>query len=222
MDLLPVTITMDERLYAKNPESSDLGRRIVSESIVMIDELGFEGFTFKKLGNRIGSNESSIYRYFKSKHQLLLYLICWYWSWLEYRVVFSTNSLPTPEQQLKQALHILTQQIDQDQDFSYIDEALLSKIIVAEGAKAYHTKAVDRENEKGFFKVYKRLVHRLSSMVLAIQPDYPYPHMLISTAIEGAHQQRYFAQHLPALTDVAPHQDNIQLFYTDLVLNAIQ
>ena len=37
----------------------------------MIDALGFEDFTFKKLGQEIGSNESSVYRYFDSKHKLI-------------------------------------------------------------------------------------------------------------------------------------------------------
>ena len=50
MEELQVHITIDPNLYTKNPESSDLGRKIVSQSIVMIDTLGFEGFTFKKLG----------------------------------------------------------------------------------------------------------------------------------------------------------------------------
>ena len=51
-------------LFVKDPETSDLGRKIIQESIVLIDEIGFENFTFKKLGERIGSNESSICRYF--------------------------------------------------------------------------------------------------------------------------------------------------------------
>ena len=36
----------------------------------MINELGFEAFTFKKLGINIESPESSIYRYFENKHTL--------------------------------------------------------------------------------------------------------------------------------------------------------
>ena len=38
-------------------------------------------------------------------------------------------------------------------------------------------------------------------------PHYPYPHTLISTVIEATHQQTYFAQHLPALTDIKPDAD---------------
>ena len=63
-----ISIAINEKLYVKNPETSNLGKKIIENSILLIDEIGFENFTFKKLGDRIGSNESSIYRYFESKH----------------------------------------------------------------------------------------------------------------------------------------------------------
>ncbi|MFT8175893.1 TetR/AcrR family transcriptional regulator, partial [Salmonella enterica] len=89
MELLSqIVISVNPKLYVKNPESSELGRKIIQQSILLIDEIGFEAFTFKKLGERIGSNESSLYRYFENKHKLLLYLTSWYWGWMEYRVVF--------------------------------------------------------------------------------------------------------------------------------------
>ncbi|MGK0414670.1 MAG: AcrR family transcriptional regulator, partial [Polaribacter sp.] len=67
-------ISVPDKIYIKDPETSDLGKRIIENSILLIYEIGFESFTFKKLGKKIGSNESSIYRYFESKHKLLLYL----------------------------------------------------------------------------------------------------------------------------------------------------
>ncbi|MFT5678923.1 MAG: AcrR family transcriptional regulator, partial [Patiriisocius sp.] len=98
METLKINITIDPALYTRNPENTELGKKIVSESIKMINELGFEAFTFKKLGVEIGSNESSIYRYFESKHVLLVYLISWYWLWIEYKLVFATNNVPISEQ----------------------------------------------------------------------------------------------------------------------------
>ena len=58
MDILlqSVKLEIDEKLYVKDPESSDLGKKIVEQSILLIDEIGFESFTFKKLGVRIHSN----------------------------------------------------------------------------------------------------------------------------------------------------------------------
>ena len=222
MEHLPIHIKIDEKLYTKNPDSSTLGRKIVSHSIEMIDALGFEAFTFKKLGAEIGSNESSIYRYFESKHQLLVYLICWYWSWVEYHLVFATNNIVCPKERLEAAIRILTRKIDVDNAFSYINEVILSNIIIAESSKAYHTKAVDKENEKGYFKTYKRVVQRVSDIVLEINSSYEFPHMLMSTIIEGAHQQRYFSEHLPSLTDVKKEEDAVVNFYTTLVFKAIQ
>ncbi|VAW23102.1 hypothetical protein MNBD_BACTEROID04-1326, partial [hydrothermal vent metagenome] len=54
-------------------------------------------------------------------------------------------------------------------------------------------------------------------------PKYKYSHMLISTVIEGAYQQRFFAEHMPALTDIDKENERtITEFYTKLVFNAIK
>ncbi len=222
MEHIPIHIKISDTLYTKNPESSDLGKKIIENSIEMINELGFEGFTFKKLGVAIGSNESSIYRYFESKHALLVYLISWYWSWVEYKIVFATNNVTDSNQKLLTCLNILTQTVKKDNAFSFVNEILLSKIIITESSKAYHTKDIDIENEKGFYKSYKRVVQRVSAIVLEINPKFEFPNMLISTVIEGAHQQHYFSEHLPALTNFEKGKNNIVRFYSDLVLKTIQ
>ncbi|WP_035334494.1 TetR/AcrR family transcriptional regulator [Dokdonia sp. PRO95] len=221
MEQLHIQITIDPALYTRNPETTELGRNIVSKSIEMIDELGFEKFTFKKLGVAISSNESSIYRYFDSKHTLLVYLTSWYWSWVEYKLVFSTTNVSDPEVKLGSALALITKDATQDSAISYVNEMLLHRIIISESSKAYHTKDVDKENAKGYYKTYKRVVQRISDIVLEINPDYAFPHMLISTVIEGAHHQRYFSKHLPALTNVEEGQNTIEKFYRDMVFKAI-
>ncbi|WP_439108569.1 TetR/AcrR family transcriptional regulator [Flavobacterium paronense] len=99
--LLSLKIKINNKTYVKDPETSTLGKKIIKESILLMDEIGFENFTFKKLGERIGSNESSIYRYFESKHKLLVYLSSWYWGWMEYRLVFETNNIENPLEKLK-------------------------------------------------------------------------------------------------------------------------
>jgi AcrR family transcriptional regulator len=209
-------------LYEKNPESTDLGKKIVCNSIELINRLGYEAFTFKKLGKAIGSNESSIYRYFESKHALLVYLVNWYWSWIEYKLAFATTNINLPEKKLDKAIQLLTEEVKEDSSFSFINEVLLSKIIISEATKAYHTKDVDQENEKGFYKTYKRVVQKVSDIVLQVNPYFKFPHMLISTVIEGAHHQRYFSEHLPALTNCVEGENNIADFYSKLVKSCIR
>ena len=65
-------IQINPKIFVKDPETSVLGKKIIEHSILLIDEIGFDNFTFKKLGDRIGSNESSLYRYFENKHKLLI------------------------------------------------------------------------------------------------------------------------------------------------------
>lgn len=221
MEKLQIQISIDASLYLRNPETTELGRNIVRTSIEMIDELGFESFTFKKLGIRIGSNESSIYRYFESKHSLLVYLISWYWSWVEYKLVFSTTNVVDATTRLRTSLRIITENVTEDTSISFVNEVILHRIIISESSKAFHTKDIDTENEKGYYKTYKRVVKRISDIVLEICPSYEYPHMLISTVIEGSHHQRYFSKHLPSLTNVCKGKNNIIIFYTELVFKAL-
>lgn len=221
MKNLHIQIEINPELYSKNPDSSDLGRLILNKSIEMINEMGFEAFTFKKLGAEISSPESSIYRYFNNKHTLLLYLTSWYWTWMEYQLVFSVSNILNANERLEKAIEILTKPVTEDHSISYINEVLLCEIIFSESIKAYHTKNVDKENKKGCFKAYKRVVQRVSEIVLEIEANFAYPHMLISTVIEGAHHQKYFAEHLPALTDVGLEKDAITQFYTDMVFRTL-
>ncbi len=222
MENIQIHIKVGSELYLKNPDSSELGRSIISKSIEMISEMGFESFTFKKLGITINSPESSIYRYFKNKHLLLVYLTSWYWAWTEYRILFATTNIVSVKERLIKSIEILTSPVFIDNSFSYINEILLSEIIFSESLKAYHTKNVDEENKKGFFTAYKKVVKRISDMVLELKPNYAYPHMLVSTIIEGAHQQNYFADHLPSLTDKVQETNSISTFYTELTLKILK
>lgn len=76
--LKKIRVDVSPNLYFKEPFSSDLGVLIVREGAQMIQEIGIELFTFKKLAQRIGSTEAAIYRYFENKHMILLYLCAWY------------------------------------------------------------------------------------------------------------------------------------------------
>ncbi|MDF1673954.1 MAG: TetR/AcrR family transcriptional regulator [Vicingaceae bacterium] len=216
-----INIKVNENLYLKNPESSVLGKKILKEGIPLIDELGFDDFTFKKLAKVIKSTEASIYRYFENKHKFLLYLTSWYWAWMEYKLLFATTNIECPKDRLNRTIKLLTEEVIEDGNIPHINERLLSHILIAESSKAYSTKMVDDENNIGAFASYKQLVQRISDIVIEINPNYKYPHMLISTIIEGSHHQRFFSEHLPKLTDVLEGEDAITSFYTELTIQTI-
>ncbi|MFD2586499.1 TetR/AcrR family transcriptional regulator [Croceitalea marina] len=199
--LQTVKIAINDKIYVKDPESSDLGKRIVEHSILMIDEIGFESFTFKKLGRKIDSNESSIYRYFENKHKLLVYLTSWYWGWLEYQLVFATNSISDPTEKLTKAINIVSKTVVQDNSFSHVNEVLLNKIVVNESSKSFLTKEVDEENKEGYFTIYKRMVNRLEEMIKTVSPKYEYPSSLASTVLESTLHQHFLKEHFPTLTN---------------------
>ncbi len=218
--LQSIKIGINEKIYVKDPESSELGRRIVEQSIFMIHELGFDKFTFKKLGDQIGSNESSIYRYFESKHKLLVYLTSWYWGWLEYQLVFATNSIADPVLKLEKAIEILTRTTEEDTAFSHINEVILNKIVIDEFSKSYLTKEVDEENKQGYFEIYKRLAIRLTEMIAAVDKEYPYPASLASTIMEGSLYQHFLLDHFTSLTDCHEHTEPTK-YFKHLVFNCL-
>jgi AcrR family transcriptional regulator len=212
-----LAIKINPNVYKKDPLSSALGEKILRVGIDLIAELGFENFTFKKLAKEIESTEASVYRYFESKHNLLTYLTMWYWNWIEYKVLMKTLNIEDPIKRLTNAVQCLTEEIQKDDTFYQIDEVKLNHIVQIESSKIYFCKSVDADNESGFFLAYKSLVERVARIILEIQPNFKYPHMLISTIIEGAHHQRFFAKHLPRLTDVIVGKDAVTEFYSELI-----
>ncbi|PWH83213.1 TetR family transcriptional regulator [Algibacter marinivivus] len=213
-------IAVPEKIFVKDPESSDLGKRIIQHSIILIDEIGFDSFTFKKLGNIIGSNESSIYRYFESKHKLLLYLSSWYWAWIEYQLVFETHSL-NPSDKIEKAIEIVTRSIKEDSNFSHINEVVLNRIMVNENSKSFLTKEVDQENKDGYFVIYKRIVHRLRDMIKTLKPNYKFPSSLASTILEGSLHQHFLKDHFTSITDCNETLSPTD-FMKNLVLNTLK
>lgn len=223
MEQLPSNIRfrVSESCYLKDPESSELGRNIIRHGIRMIDELGFEEFTFRKLGQEIGSNEASIYRYFESKYKLLIFLSSWYWAWMEYSLTLAISNMPSPEKKLERALALLSQEPGANLESGPFNLKKLSRIVNAESSKSYLTKDVDQINKEGAFINYKHFVGMVSDLVKEINPKYKYPNMLVSTVIEGIHLQRFYAEHLPKLTNKQKDGLYIQKFFTDLVFKTI-
>ncbi len=210
-----VLVRMNEKLSLRDPESSELGRRIVRQGILLMADIGFEEMTFRKLAERIGTKEASIYRYFENKHRLLVYLVAWYWQWLEYQVLFQTNNLTNPREKLERILKILLLKDMASATAPTAPDAIdimaLHSIVIREASKAYLTHHVTEDNKVQLFKPYKDLCGRMAGSILEYRPGYPYARSLGSTLIETAHYQTFFRQYLPSLTDFSPTADDDQL-----------
>ena len=216
-----IKIQVNDKIYVKDPETSALGKKIINQSILLIDEIGFDNFTFKKLGERIGSNESSLYRYFENKHKLLVYLSSWYWSWIEYRLVFGTSNIDDNIEKLKKAITIVTEKIVDDENTEHINEAILNNIIISEFTKTLQTKEVDDENKEGFFLIYKRVINRIINIVNEINPEYQFAKSLVSTIVEGSLHQHFLKDHLKSITD-CNDSVNPSDFYIDVALKVLK
>ena len=220
---IKLSIKMNEKLFLRNPEQSELGRRIILHSIQLIYQHGFEKFTFKKLAKEMASTEAGVYRYFENKHKLLVYLTSWYWSWLEYQLSFQTHNIDDPMVKLKMVIKLLTRTVVNDVTTDYIDESSLHQIIITEGSKTYLTRSVSEDNKDQLFKPYKDLCAVIGHIILECNPHYQYPKSLASTLIEMAHFQNFFMNNLPSLTDFGGQKDETEIvaFLENLAFSSI-
>ncbi len=218
--LKKMRVEVNSNLYLKEPFSSDLGSLIVSEGTRMIQELGVEIFTFKKLAQNIGSTEAAVYRYFENKHMLLLYLNAWYWAWMEHNLVFANSNIHDPYERLGMAIRLMVDgPIYLENDF--IDPKLLRKLVVNESIKGYLTKTVDAEHESGIFAQVYRFGERISNIIKEINPTYEFPKTLVFTVMESSLLQSFNSLHLPGMTEVRHEGTGRFQFFHQIVLKAI-
>ena len=222
--ILGIKFQMNNSLYSRDPQESELGKRILKNSIQLLDEIGFEAFTFRKLAAEIGSVEKSIYRYFENKHLLLLFLTSWYWEWVHYLININTKNIEDPNKKLEIAIRNIVEATSENASNEYINESTLHRVVINEGAKSYHTFSVDEENKVGLFFSYKSVVNTVADLIVQINPKFPYAASLASSLFEMANNQIYFAQHLPSITSVSnkkgKEQELIQMlvFFTKKIL----
>ncbi|MEM9835586.1 MAG: TetR/AcrR family transcriptional regulator [Bacteroidota bacterium] len=208
--VLDIRFQVNQSLYNKDPQETELGQKILKYSIILIDQIGIESFNFKKLAQKIHSTETSIYRYFDNKHALLLFLTSWYWEWVHYLIKINMKNIEDPVRKLKVVIQNIVNATAENPLTTYINENLLHRIIIQEGSKAYHTHAVDDENEVGVFQSYKELVNTVACVIGEVNANFVYKNSLASNLFEMANNQMYFAQHLPRLTDLKNQQGDYQ------------
>jgi len=210
-----ISFKVSDAIYVKDPESSTIGRQIIKSSIDLINDLGFEHFTLKKLAIEINSTEATIYRYFENKHKILLYILNWYWCYIEYLVMFNINNVDKPKEKLEIIIKLLTQELpDSNHKFNY-NKKYINNIIISESSKAYLVKNINEINAHNSFKPYKELCNTLANNILDFNPNYKYPKSLSSTIIETAHNHVFFCENLPNLTD-SKDTNNTELTYNFL------
>lgn len=218
-----VKFDINERIYLRNPESSEVGKLMVKKSIDLIYELGFEQFTFKKLAHEINSTEATIYRYFENKHRLLLYVLNWYWCYMEFLVTFKLENVIDKKERLKIVVHLLTHELaESESQFDY-NKRFLNQIVISESSKVYLIKEVAEINKNEVFKPYKDLCAKIAEVISDYNSKYKYPRSLSTTIIETSHHQQFFSVNLPKLTDVSSKSNSefTSQFIEDLLFKVL-
>jgi AcrR family transcriptional regulator len=193
MFLIP-HIKLPSTLYLRNPEETALGRGIVGTSVELMYEIGFEAFTFKKLAAEMKSTEASVYRYFSNKHQLLQYLIAWYWLWVLDLLKRRTLNVSDPAKCLRAAISVLVDSGKRDDTIPHIDEAKLQKITVIEGSKAGRSEGRAKVSEDPSFDCYRLVCDELCTHIKSYKPRYKTPRTLATTLVFTAHQLQHLAR----------------------------
>lgn len=196
-----LSFSVNKKIYLRDPEGTELGKEIVKRSIDLIFKLGFEQFTFKKLALEIGSTEATIYRYFENKHRLLLYILNWYWCYMEYLLMYRLQNISDTKARLEIVLDLLTSELPEGSGHLDYNLHLLNHIVIAESSKVYLIKEVSEINKNEVFKAYKDLCAKIADIIHEYNPAYKYPRSLSTTLIECIHQQQFFCNNLPRLTD---------------------
>ena len=192
---------VNQSLFLKDPEGSTIGKAIVAKSIDLIYDVGFEQFTFKKLAQEINTTEATIYRYFSSKHKLLLYIMSWYWQYLEFLTKMRLSNVKNSKEKLELVLEIITYNFIPEDNLLDFNLDYLNAIVISESSKAYLVKEVDIINNDLAYTPLKNYCFYISKIIKEFQPDYEFPNSLASTLLETSHSQRFFSEHLNRLTD---------------------
>lgn len=198
--------------------NSPMGKRILAMGIDLMLELGLEAFTFKKLAERMGSTELTVYHYFANKQRLLQYYFQLYWMWLHTYCVQEGRTLKDPRARLHGDVKALCGIWQADSMAAQINPAKLRALVIAEGSKSFQHKNVDADNQLKLFKPYKDLCGHVATELKACSPRMRSPRSFATTLVEMAHSLEFAMHHLPALTELSEKRDRKQLaaFLSDL------
>lgn len=218
-----VSFKVNPNIYLKDPEVTELGKQIVKKAIDLMFTLGYEQFTFKKLAVEVNTTEATLYRYFENKQRLLLYILNWYWCYMEFLVDFKLQNLDDKKQKLDTIVRLFTEELPESSGQFDYNKKYLNQIVIRESSKSYMIKDVREMNKEQVFKPYKDLSNRIAEIIKEYNPHYQYPKSLSTTIIETSHNQQYFVENLPRLTDIGTHSNpNFTAdFLSDLLIRVL-
>lgn len=216
-----VKFNVNPELYLKDPESSEIGKRLLMQAINIIDKKGFERLTFRELAQSAQTTESTAYRYFENKHMLILYLGNWYWSWLSYQLKMGLTNMDGGKEKLKKAIKILCRQAESDNLIEHIDLVKLAHLIHLESGKIFQVKDVDKENKQGYYLPFKLLHETIKEIILEVDSEFPLASTLAGTIIQGLHHQFFISEHFPSLTNVNKPEREIETYFYELSMALI-
>lgn len=172
-----------------------------------MNDLGLEGFTFKKLAAHIGSTEVSLYKYYPNKHRLLQYYFQLYWLWLRQVCGRHAEKARTPLEGLEHVVETICGVWPKDLPDLQLDAHALRLLVINEGMKSYLHKNVDDDNARRLFLPYKELSAFVAELLVACRKDVPMPRSFSTTVIEMAHSLPFAMEHLPSLTELSNRKD---------------
>lgn len=215
--------TIHNKLYIRDPYQTVLGKKIIVHSIILMYKIGFRGYTFKKLSAAIGTTEAGIYRYFKNKESLLMYIACWYWAWLEYQIIFETKNIKDPRSKLKKTIGLVSAIADAPSGREDINIPYLQQIVTEEGLIGCFSKINSQMNGNQFIQPYIDLCSTIENCILACHPVCRFPRFLATTLIETAHLQNFITSKVPLLSDFgqSKKQKNIAGYLEELVMGSL-
>ena len=188
-----------------------VGTRILAEGLALMTELGLEGFTFRKLAERAGCTEMTVYHYFANKQRLLQYYDQMYWLWLATHCQQEGRHLKDPMERLRGDITAISGIWPADAKAGPFDPSALRQLVVNEGSKSFLHKDVDADNELKLFKPYKDLCGHIAGELKACAPDLKHARSFATTLVDMAHSLEFAMHHLPALTELSKKKDRKKL-----------
>lgn len=213
---------LNENLFLRNPDETSSGRLILRQGLSLMLEIGFEAFTFRKLADKAGITEATVYKYFSNKHRLLQYYFDLYWVWMKELGLLEASRHQDPAQKVRCLLDILCGVWPDKSIMPPVEAVELRALLIAEGLKSLLNKNVDDDNRLKLFSPYKEYCLFLSDELTSVMPQYHYPRSLATVVIEMSHSMEFYMEHLPTLTELAEDRDRQQLsqFFYKLVRSA--